>query len=339
MVGVKHSKEELAEMQSYPLELKVALTKDRIRGWYNEYSGNVYCSRSGGKDSDVLGDIISKMYPDVPNVYVDTGLEWKSVQEHGRAIADTILYPKMNFMKVVQRYGYPVISKEVSQKVSEARSKPDGVSAQKFQKDSEVNKRYPQFSMERYAYLLDAPFKISHMCCKVMKKHPAIDYEQETGRKPFVATLAEESRLRKQKWMKVGCNAFEQKRPVSNPLLFWTESDILRYIIENDVQIADIYGDVVSEMDGFQYYPMGFETRLTTTGAKRTGCIWCLFGISQDSDRLLRLKAHEPKRYDFVMSGGEFIDGMWTPNKDGLGYKFVIDWINDHNGKGVIIRY
>lgn len=32
VVGVRHSKEELAEMQSYPLEMKIALTKDRIRG-------------------------------------------------------------------------------------------------------------------------------------------------------------------------------------------------------------------------------------------------------------------------------------------------------------------
>ena len=70
-------------MQRYPLEIKIRLTQDRIRGFYNEFGGNVYVSRSGGKDSDVLGHIVKGMYPDVPHVFVDTGLEWTSVQKHG----------------------------------------------------------------------------------------------------------------------------------------------------------------------------------------------------------------------------------------------------------------
>ena len=334
MVGVRHSKEELAEMQSYPLEMKIALTKDRIRGWYNEYCGDVYCSRSGGKDSDVLGDIVRKMYPNVPHIYISTGLEWKSVQDHGRKVADEILYPEMNFVEVIKKYGYPVISKEVSQKVQDARKKPCGKVAERFT-DCEHNRKYPQFSLERYAYLLDAPFKISHMCCDVSKKNPAKAYEKRTGRKAIVATMASESNLRRTKWLKTGCNAFDQSRPISAPLSFWTENDILRYIVKNDIHIADIYGDVVSECDGFQYFTFGDDDNLTTTGAKRTGCIWCLFGITQDPKRLLRLKENEPKRYDYVMGGGEFINGMWNPNEDGLGYKFVIDWLNEHRSKRI----
>lgn len=336
MVGVKHSKEELAEMQSYPLELKIALTKDRIRGWYNEYCGEVYCSRSGGKDSDVLGHIVKEMYPDVPHVYINTGLEWKSVQDHGREVADKVLYPEMNFLEVIQKYGYPVISKEVSAAVYEARSKPDGVMASKFKKDSEHNVKYPQFSLERYAYLLDAPFKISDMCCDVMKKHPAALYEKETGRKPIIATIVSESRLRKTRWYRHGCNAFESKRPISAPLSFWTEDNILQYIVQNNIQLADVYGEVVTERDGFQYYPIGFEEHITTTGAKRTGCVWCLFGTSQDSKKFQRLKENEPKRYEYVMGGGEFVDGMWTANKEGLGYRFVIDWLNEHRDKKIL---
>lgn len=38
------------------------------------------------------------------------------------------------------------------------------------------------------------------------------------------------------------------------------------------------------------------------------------------------------------MNGGEFDDkGLWIPNKDGLGYKFVIDWLNEHGN--LDIRY
>ena len=168
-------------MQSYPLGIKEMLTMDRIRGWYKAYGGDVYVSRSGGKDSDVLGYIASKMYPDIPQVFIDTGLEWMSVQRHGREIADIVLRPEMKFNDVVKQYGYPVVSKEVAQKVEEARRKPDGECARRFG-DCEHNRRYPQFSMEKYAWLLNAPFKISHKCCNVNKKNTAKEYEKLTGR-------------------------------------------------------------------------------------------------------------------------------------------------------------
>jgi len=336
VVGVKenrHTADDLRMMQALPLELKLALTKDRIKSWYREYCGDVYVSRSGGKDSDVLGDIVKKLYDDVPQVYIQTGLEWESVQKHGREIADQILYPKMNFMEVIKSYGYPVISKEVAQKVEDARRKPDGECARRFT-DCEHNRKFPQYSMEQYAWLLDAPFKISHKCCDIMKKSPSKEYEKKTGRKPFIGTLADESRLRRTKWLRFGCNAFDEKRPTSNPLSFWLETDILRYIKENNIPIADVYGDVVYENDGFYYYD-GFGDNLTTTGAKRTGCIFCLFGITQDKERFVRLKSREPKRYEFVMNGGHFENGLWIPDEKGLGYKFVIDWLNEHGNLGI----
>ena len=312
-------------MLALPLSIKLRMTQDRIRAWYNNFGGDVYVSRSGGKDSDVLGDIVSKMYPDVPHVFIDTGLEWISVQKHGRDVADEILYPKMNFVEVIKKYGYPVVTKEVAQKVCEARSKPDGQSAKRFM-DCEHNRRFPAFSMERYAWLLEAPFKISNRCCDVNKKRVAKSYERRTGRKPMVATMVNESRLRKAEWFKNGCNAFDATRPMSKPMAFWTEQDVLQYIKENDLKIADVYGDIVCN-----------ENKYYTSGIDRTGCVWCLFGMKRDSDRLLRLKELEPKRYDFVLGGGEFVDGLWQPNKDGLGYKFVIDWLNQHGNMG--IRY
>ena len=321
-------------MRAYPLSLKIMLTQDRIRGWYKAYGGDIYVSRSGGKDSDVLGDIVKKMYPNVPQVFVDTGLEWISVHNHGIEIADTVLRPKMNFVQVIQTYGYPVISKEVAQKVEDARRKPDGECARRFG-DCEHNRKYPQFSMERYAWLLDAPFKISHRCCDVNKKRPAKAYEKQTGRKPLVATMADESRMRRTRWLRHGCNAFEAKRPVSAPLSFWTEQDILRYIVRYGLDIAEIYGDVVSEYGEYQVAGCDMDVTLTTTGAKRTGCIWCMFGISQDNERFLRLKQNEPKRYEYVMGGGEFIEGMWTPNSKGLGYRFVIDWLNENGNMNI----
>lgn len=65
--------------------------------------------------------------------------------------------------------------------------------------DSKGN--YSQFNQEKYKFFLDAPFEISDLCCDIMKKKPAHDYEKETGRKPIMATMASESVMRTQKWL------------------------------------------------------------------------------------------------------------------------------------------
>ena len=337
----RHTLEDLKEMQNYPLEMKIALTNDRIRAWYREYNGNVFVSRSGGKDSDVLGDIVKKLYPDVPQVFINTGLEWDSVRRHGMEVADEVLYPEINFVEVVKRYGYPVIGKEVAQRVCEARERPDGESARRFT-DCEHNRKYPQFSMEAYAWLLDAPFKISHKCCKVMKKTPSKRYEKKTGRKPIVGTLADESRLRKSNWLRHGCNAFDLDRPVSAPLSFWTEQDILKYIKEYNVELADIYGDVIYDWENSEDVQgqltisdiAGFEEEkrfdadkplLKTTGCKRTGCMMCGFGchLEKPGDgRFELLKKTHPGMYNLLD----------VIKNNGVTMREAIEWINKNGG-------
>lgn len=104
------------------------------------------------------------------------------------------------------------------------------------------------------------------------------------------------------------------------------------------MQIADIYGYIgYLDKDGFFYNEPLFmdDMKLTTTGAKRTGCVFCMFGITQDTERFLRLKEVEPKKYDYVMRGGKFDEkGLWIPH-NGLGYKFVIDWLNEHGNMDI----
>ena len=41
-----------------------------------------------------------------------------------------------------------------------------------------------------------------------MKKTPAKKFEKESGLKPFIATMAAESNLRKTEYLKKGCNSF-----------------------------------------------------------------------------------------------------------------------------------
>src|SRR5574344_187228 len=115
----KHTQYDLAQMQSLPLSAKIRMTEQRIKAWYEYFDGQVYVSRSGGKDSDVLGDIVKKLYPDVPHIFVNTGLEHDSVMKHGIDISDEVIRPEMRFDDVIIKYGYPVISKEVAQSLYE----------------------------------------------------------------------------------------------------------------------------------------------------------------------------------------------------------------------------
>lgn len=234
----KHTKSDLYQMRSLSLSAKIRMTENRIKGWYEEFDGNVYVARSGGKDSDVLGHIVKRMYPDVPHIFVNTGLEFESVRQHGIEVADEILRPQMSFVEVIKKYGYPIISKEVAQTITEVQhaiwngKEPASYRIDKLNGTC-INKKTGELStynIPQWKFLLDAPFRISHKCCDVMKKNPSKHYENQSGNKPFLGTMVDESRLRKTKWLKFGCNAFEEKRPTSQPLSFWTEQDILTYI-------------------------------------------------------------------------------------------------------------
>ena len=192
-----------------------------------------------------------------------------------------------------------------------------------------------QFSQEKYKFLLEAPFGISAECCKVMKKKPAHKYSHKTGRHPMTAQMASESRLRTQKWLQSGCNGFDLKEPISNPMAFWTEQDVLLYIRQHDLPICSVYGDIVTDDEetgqlnfndiaGMELFDLG-NPALHTTGCERTGCIYCLYGITQEKNpnRLEKLKKTHPKLYDYVMRPEE---------EGGLGYKWKIDWMNEHGG-------
>lgn len=348
MAENKHEAWELAQMQSLPLSAKIRMTQDRIKGWYDEFDGQVYVSVSGGKDSQVLAHIVKQMYQDVPCVFVNTGLEYTSVRKKGIEIAgsENTLQPQKSFLNILTEYGYPIISKEISQAVYEINyAKEHGKPIPQYRtikfegKHLDKNGKKSPYNCEKYAFLLNAPFRISHKCCTFIKKKPSYLYEKETGRKPFIGTLASESALRRQKWLRVGCNAFDDDRPTSQPMSFWKESDVLQYIVENKLELADIYGVVgYKDDDGMIYEEplFGQSMNLQTTGVNRTGCVYCMFGIQRERDKFLELKKQEPMLYDYVMCGGCFDDkGMWIPGKDengvfGLGYKFVIDWLNEH---------
>jgi 3'-phosphoadenosine 5'-phosphosulfate sulfotransferase (PAPS reductase)/FAD synthetase len=337
-------------MQSLPLEAKITMTKQRIQQWYDHWLGEVYVAFSGGKDSTVLKHIVDSMYKDVPALFVNTGLEYPEIQQFVRDIKNgkypcfnsdvEIVRPEMRFDEVVKKYGYPIASKELSQKIYYGKRGSDW--AMKYiDGTAEHNGKPSRYAIsKRFLPLLDAPFEVSPYCCDVMKKRPSKKYGKETGRKPIVGTLADESEIRKQAWIRTGCNSFNGNNPKSQPLSFWTEQDILHYIKQYNVPYCPVYGDIVvkpsdpevpdNQMDIADYLGEYTEAdQLTTTGCNRTGCIFCMFGchLEKGENRFQRLKRTHPRQYEYSINGGEMVDGKWQPSKEGLGLGKVLDYI------------
>ena len=118
----KMTNDQLRQLQALPLNIKIRKTEQRIREWYEHWEGNVYVSFSGGKDSTVLLDIVRHLYPDVPAVFSDTGLEYPEIKEFVKTFPNvTIVRPKHSFKEILTKYGYPIISKEVAECVHHAK--------------------------------------------------------------------------------------------------------------------------------------------------------------------------------------------------------------------------
>lgn len=303
---------QLRMRQAMSLKDKIRFTERRIIEWVEEFGEDgVYISFSGGKDSTVLLDIARKLYPNLKAMFVDTGLEYPEIRQFVKTFDNVdILRPQKRFDQVIREYGYPIISKEVSECIDQARKAlTSGKYLYRLQKLEgtlkDKNGDKSKYNCPKWKFLLDAPFKISNKCCNVMKKKPAHDYHKQTGRNPIIATMASESRLRTQQYLKQGCNGFNNKIPTSTPMAFWTEQDVLQYLYENEIPYASVYGKLIK----------GTDNTFIFTGCQRTGCMFCGYGchLEKEPNRFQKLKLTHPKQYDYIM--------------DKLGFKEVLDFI------------
>lgn len=300
-------------MQSWDLNRKIMVTQTRLTEWYQRNDGKIYISFSGGKDSTVLLHIARKLFPAVHAVYIDTGLEFPELRNFVKTIDNvTWLKPEMDFRTVIQNYGYPLISKDVARFIYTARRCPNGKVAARFEPNNEHDQKYgDRYSVAKWKFLLDSDIPISHKCCDIMKKDPAKKYEKETGNKPVVATMACESQERRTQWLQYGCNVFSDRRPISRPMSFWTEQDVLEYIVKYNLGYASVYGDIILNKNG----------KLKTTGEQRTGCVFCGFGVQAEKEpnRFQCRKQTHPKLWEYCMK-------PW--DKGGLGMKEALEFIN-----------
>lgn len=281
----KPSAENLRIRQSYSLAGKISVAEQRIREWYEHWDGLVYVSFSGGKDSTVLLHIARGLYPDIEAVFVDTGLEFPEIRDFVKTFDNvTWVKPKMPFTKVIEKYGYPIISKEQACYIDQYRNtKSEKLRSVRWNGKPEYRCKSTGKISEKWKYLVNAPFGISERCCYVMKKSPTKSFETKTKKKPIVGTMVTDSNIRKINYMRFGCNAFDLKRPMSTPLSIWNEDDIWNYIRHFKVKYSEIYD-------------IGYE---------RTGCMFCLFGYHMERkhghDRLKQMAQTHPKQYKYCM--------------------------------------
>lgn len=325
---MKYTNDDLKELQSKSLEEKIQISSARIIEWYERWGGKVYVSFSGGKDSIVLLHLVRRIYPDTIAMYVNTGLEYPEIVDFvGQTDNVRVVFPmkydrssgeykRYTFQQVLTDTGYPIISKEQSGFIEEYRC----THSTKLRSIRMHGNKYGMGKIsDKYKYLIDSDFKISDRCCDFMKKNPSKKFEKDSGLKPFLGTMAFESKQRESQWKEHGCNSFDAKRPKSAPLSFWTEQDVLQYIKKYHISYASVYGDLVSDENG----------KLHFTGCQRTGCVFCGFGchLEKEPNRFQMLKKTHPKLYDYCMRGGKYDDeGMWVPDK-GLGMDKVLKYI------------
>lgn len=316
--------EDLKIMQAWPLERKIRVSQSRIMKWYGHWGGKVYVSFSGGKDSTVLLDLARRVYPDIEAVFVDTGLEYREVREFALSHSNvTKIKPEKTFREVLKEKGYPIGSKKVARMIRTCQNPTDKNEASVrlyrtgIKRDGTKSKNFKL--AKKWLKFIDSEYRASEECCDVIKKAPLKKFGKATGKKPIIGTMAEDSAFRKINWLKTGCNAFDTDDPQCKPLSFWTEQDILMYLKITGIPYCSVYGDIIEK-----------EKKLTTTGEKHTGCIFCLFGVEREKEpnRFQRLKEIDRPKYNYCIGGGEFDRyGKLIPNKKGLGEGKILDFM------------
>ena len=306
------TKELLKERQALSLDDKIALSKERIKEWYEHFEGKVYVAFSGGKDSSVLLHLVRSMYPEVPAVFCDTGLEWPEVKKIIKETENVkILKPEMNFRTIINTYGWVFPSKDVAHTLQYAQQgKEWAINRMNGRKSNGDYDKYKDSVFKRWKYLIDAPFKISDKCCVIMKERPAQKFQKETGLQPMLALMADEGARRRMMYLHSGCNSFDQWHPASRPIMFWTEQDVLKYVVRHNLKIPSVYGDIID-----------IRGELMTTKERRTGCMFCLIGTQFEAvNKFCRMKESHPQIYKYcieVLGIGEILKWLGYPLESG----------------------
>jgi 3'-phosphoadenosine 5'-phosphosulfate sulfotransferase (PAPS reductase)/FAD synthetase len=300
-------------------EDKVDVATERVIEWTEICAdhGKNYAVSVGGLDSIVLLLFVRKILGKCDGISV-SALEDTSIQQVHRDLGVIAIKPDMNFVQVLNTYGFPVLSKQIAADIEHLQVKREDatkrllyynhalmtgetgpwggfVHSDSMQMDDELLELFGGNYAEDRPDLncKVAPFKVSDKCCGVMKEAPSIRYQQEHDIFPFLGLMQVEGGQRRYSLRKYGCNYVGKSTARSCPFNYFSRQDLLTLALDLKAPVPEIYGEIIRDSDGM----------LRTTKAQRTGCNMCGFGIQLESrpHRFDRLKERNPKYWEFLM--------------------------------------
>lgn len=320
------------QKQSLPYEQKVRLAAVRAREFEDECGArslNTHVS-VGGLDSITLLLFLRSIGIVVPAISVSI-LEDKSIQKVHRQLGVECIKPLKSKTEVLKEYGYPVLSKEIAGKIALLQNpSPNNATVRHAIITGETGEygghrtgtrmKLPQRWLERFGGAdaegaalgyKAAPFKVSDRCCYYLKEKPCDNWAREHNSVPYLGLMASEGGRRQKSLMQNGCNYFGTSTIRSAPFAIFSRNDLLQLALDLNVPVPDIYGEIVRDDDG----------NLRTTGAQRTGCSMCGFGIQLEKrpHRFDRLRESNPQEWDYYMNRlgwGEVLDYIGVEWRD-----------------------
>lgn len=329
----KHN--EMLALQSLPYEVKVGKAKQRIREFIygcDQLGFNTHVS-VGGLDSITLLCLIRSMNIDIPAVSVSV-LEDKSIIRVHKQLGITMLKPLKTKHEILQEEGFPVISKKIATKIMALQDPTEsnatirhaiitGECGEKGHYATNSAMQLPKRWLELFGgyenenegtnYQIP-PFKVSSKCCEIMKERPCDIWAKENNSKPFLGLMASEGGRRQEALEEHGCNYFGKTTIRSAPFAPFLRNDLLQLAFDLEVPIPEIYGHIERDPNG----------NLRTTGAQRTGCEMCGFGIHMEKrpHRFDKLYDRNPKAWDYWMN-----KCCTDENGNKYGWGLVLDYI------------
>lgn len=310
----KRKKAQMAAMQALPYEVKVKRAELRAREYIEKLDdmGLEAHVSVGGLDSIVLLCFLRSIGIDVPAISV-SALEDKSIQKVHRQLGVIPIAPGKSKVEVLQQYGFPVISKKIAGRIETLQNPTEknktvrhaiitgecGVQGH-FAKNSRM--QLPKKWLNLFAgyenenegveYQI-APFKVSNRCCEFMKERPCDEWAKAHNSRPFLGLMASEGGQREEALTDHGCNYFGKGVIRSAPFAPFMRQDLLQLALDLNVPVPEIYGTIERKPDGTLY----------TTGAQRTGCSMCGFGIHMEKrpHRFDQLRKRNYKEWEFWM--------------------------------------
>lgn len=236
---------------------------------------------SGGKDSTVVLHLVRQHRPDIPVIYVDSGVEFPETVEFVNFLAHSwnlnivVTKPKKGeeFWNIGSKYGWPIFGKNIASNVERA---------------IRSGNMRPQMSLLEKK-LAENKVRISAKCSEFIQEKPSKEVEKllQADVKMLGLTAAE-SRARVRLWVDHGDyyfvkHYFGRNKGIwkVNPIAIWTVEDIWEYHKTHAIPHCKLYDK----------------------GYPRNGCWPCAMGIR--NEQLKRLRVNHPELFKYLITQTE----------------------------------